>query len=567
MSDPRSFEALIGSAHALRQLGRPREALASYEAALASRPEAVAIHTNRGATYMALGEWDNALAAFDLAVAGGLVGAEVHVSRAMALLRARRFEEALVAADQAAARKPGWVPALVARGSALLELRRAAEALESLTQAAALEPRAAPAHLWLGRALHALGRPEAALDSFNRALELDPGMAEAYNNRATALDDLNQWEAALADYDRALSINAALPELHLNRGNLLRNLNRVQEALTSYRQALALQPGSALGHFNRALTQLVTGDLAAGWQGLEWRSRLECGATVDVPGARRWLGNESIAGRTLALIGEWGAGDILQFCRYTEAAAQLGARVIVVVPQALVRLLASLSGAAQVVALDGPLPDFDYYCPMLSLPLAFNTRLGSIPARLPYLSVAPELRERWRAKLGERRRPRIGLVWSGGFRPRQMQLWPVNTRRNVPLAKLAPLRHAELEFYSLQKGEPAESELAGLIEAGWDGPRLIDLTSELGDYADTAALVEQLDLVITVDTSIAHLAGALGKPVWILNRFDTCWRWLLDRPDSPWYPTARLYRQERPGDWDSVIARVAADLHRLSHER
>jgi tetratricopeptide (TPR) repeat protein len=564
---PYSFEALVGSAQALRRLGRPREALADYDAALALRPGASALHTSRGAIYMALGEWSNAVVAFEQAIAGGLEHAEMQVSRAMALLRARRFPEALSAAEQAATRKPDWAPALVTRGSVLIELQRPLDALASLTAATALAPQDAAAHLWLGRALHALGRPSEALSSFNRAIELNQAMAEGYINRGAALDDLNEWNASLADYDHALTLNAALPELHLNRGNVLRNLNRVEEALASYERALALQPDSPHGHFNRALTQLVMGNFAAGLPGLESRSRLGHGAVVDAPGARLWLGNEPIAGKTLALIGEWGAGDILQFCRYSAAALQLGAHVIVIVPRSLVRLLSSLSGAGRVMSLDDPLPEFEFYCPMLSLPLAFNTNLDSIPAHVPYLHVTPELRERWRARLGQRRRTRVGLVWSGGFRQRETQLWAVNTRRNIPLAQLAPLSGADVDFYSLQKGEPAESELAGQIKAGTERPPLIDLTSELRDYADTAALVDQLDLVVTVDTSVAHLTGALGKPVWILNRFDTCWRWLLDRQDSPWYPTARLYRQEVPGDWDAPIACVARDLRRFAEER
>ena len=387
---------------------------------------------------------------------------------------------------------------------------------------------------------------------------------EAFFNRGNVLQELGRSDEALALYNRALALNPALPEIHLNRGNVLRDMNRVEEALASYQRSLALQPDSAAAHFNRARTQLVMGNLSDGWQGFKYRWKLGESCTIDVPGARLWLGRESVRGKTLALIGEWDAGDILQFCRYAEAAAELGARVIVAVPRSLVRLLSSLRGAAQVIALDDPLPHFDYYCPMLSLPLAFNTTLERIPARVPYLAGPSGLREVWRSRLGERRKPRIGLAWAGGFRPQRPETWSVNTRRNIPLAQLAPLHHPGLEFYSLQKGEPAESELAQLSARGWDGPRLIDLTAGLRDFAETAALIEQLDLVVTVDTSVAHLAGALGKPVWILNRFDTCWRWLLDRADSPWYPTARLYRQERPGEWDSVIAHVATDIHRLA---
>ncbi len=227
------------------------------------------------------------------------------------------------------------------------------------------------------------------------------------------------------------------------------------------------------------------------------------------------------------------------------------------------QLLAGLKGVAQLISRGTTLPHFDYHCPLMSLALAFGTTLATVPAEVPYLTVDAERRGYWRGKLGERGKPRVGLVWSGGFRPDQPEVWSVNSRRNIPLAKLAPLSNSGIEYYSLQKGQPAESELAQLNAHDWEGPPPIDCAGELDDFADTAALIEQLDLVISVDTSTAHLAGALGKPVWILNRFDTCWRWLLDRADSPWYPTARLYRQANPGDWDAVVEQLRGDLQRL----
>ena len=276
-----------------------------------------------------------------------------------------------------------------------------------------------------------------------------------------------------------------------------------------------------------------------------------------------WLGDGTLAGKTILLHCEQGLGDSLQFCRYTTLVARLGARVVLEVPPALRNLFAALDGVAELVVLGDPLPHFDCHCPLMSLPLAFGTTLTTIPADAPYLRADAAKVLRWRQRLGERRRPRVGLVWSGGFRPDQPELWAVNSRRNVPLSMLASLAGLALDFYSLQKGQPAEAELARLTASGWDGPHIADVSAELGDFSDTAALIEALDLVVSVDTSTAHLTGALGKPVWILNRFDTCWRWLLDRTDSPWYPTARLYRQPTAGDWGAVLAQVRADLAAL----
>ena len=196
----------------------------------------------------------------------------------------------------------------------------------------------------------------------------------------------------------------------------------------------------------------------------------------------------------------------------------------------------------------------------MSLPLAFGTTLETIPANIPYLRANVEKSLSWKEKFGEKSKPRIGLVWSGGFRPNQPELWAVNNRRNIPLAKLAALKNPELDFYSLQKGQSPEAELAELKRSNWDGPNIIDFTGLLNDFSDTAALIENLDLVISVDTSTAHLAGAMGKPVWILNRFDADWRWLLDREDSPWYPSARLFRQQQIGNWEGVIDQVTNEL-------
>jgi hypothetical protein len=258
------------------------------------------------------------------------------------------------------------------------------------------------------------------------------------------------------------------------------------------------------------------------------------------------------------LFEEQGLGDTIQFCRYVPLVAQRGARVILEVPPQLTRLAASLSGVAQVVETGHPLPAFDLHCPLLSLPLAFKTELATIPAAIPYLKADPDQSKAWQDRLGAKTKSRVGLVWSGGIRSNQPV--SVNQRRNIPLAKFAALKHPGVDFYSLQKGQPGESELTDLKRSQWSGPNILDFTGALKDFADTAAFIDNLDLVITVDTAAAHLAGALGKPVWILNRFDTDWRWLLDRADSPWYPTAKIYRQDTAGDWDSVLQRVKTDL-------
>jgi hypothetical protein len=272
-----------------------------------------------------------------------------------------------------------------------------------------------------------------------------------------------------------------------------------------------------------------------------------------------WDGREPLAGKTVLLRSEQGLGDALQFCRYVPRVAAMGARVLLETQAPLAGLFRTLEGVDGLHLLGEPLPEADLQCPLMSLPLFLGTRLDTIPAAVPYLRADPLKVEAWRARLGPATRPRVGLVWSGGERGDPGAAW-VNRRRNLPLALLAPLKGLEVDFVSLQKGEPAEGELRELIRRGWDGPDLIEVMDGVADLSDTAALVETLDLVISVDTSVAHLAGALGRPVWLLNRYDSDWRWLVGREDSPWYPSLRLFRQARVGAWPAVVARVRDSL-------
>jgi Flp pilus assembly protein TadD len=450
-------------------------------------------------------------------------------------------------------------------GNALVAMNRNEEALDSYGKAIALDGNYAEAHYNRGIALANLEQYQAALASYDEALRQGRN-AETYYNRGIALAHLDHYEEALDSYGKAIALDGNYAEAYYNRGNLFIERNQSEAAISSYDRAVAIRPEHALARLNRALALLLEGRFEEGWVEFEWRWRDENSPLFEEK--KRfvqplWLGDRHIAGKTLLLHSEQGLGDTIQFCRYAPLVRNLGATIVLAVQKPLKSALSGLRGVTHLVSDGDALPAFDYHCPMMSLPCALKTRLSTIPADIPYLQSNPEKSLDWREKLGRKTKPRVGLVWSGGFRPNQPELWSVNTRRNIPLMKLAPLEHPQIEFYSLQKGQAAESELADLVSKQWNGPRLTDYTHLLNDFSDTAALIEQLDLVISVDTSTAHLAGALGKPVWILNRFDTCWRWLLNRTDSPWYPSARLYRQEAPGDWDGVILRVKRDLLQL----
>jgi tetratricopeptide (TPR) repeat protein len=509
-----------------------------------------------------LGKKDTALASYDRAVALRPDYAEAFSNRGVTLHELKRFEEALASYDRALTLRPDYAEAFCNRGLTLHKLKRFEEALASYDCALALRPDFAEALSNRSLTLHELKRLEEALATYDRALKVRPDYVEALSNRGVTLHELKRFEEALASYDRALILRPDYAEALSNRGVTLHELKRFAEALASYDRALKVRPDYAGAHFNEALCRLLIGDFDHGWEKHEWRWETEQQRNEKRNFAQpQWTGQQDIAGKTVLLHAEQGFGDTIQFCRYVPLVAARGARVILEVQEPLHELMNTLPGAAQIISRGEPLPDFDIHCPLLSLPLAFGTRLETIPSVTPYLRAPAQALKKWQEKLGKKNKLRVGLVWSGGFRPNQPELWSVNKRRNIPLAKLGGLKNPDIEFYSLQKGQPAESELADLILRSWDGPQIVDFTSLLNDFSDTAGLVENLDLVISVDTSTAHLVGALGKPVWILNRFDTDWRWLLDREDSPWYPTARLFRQDETRQWDNVIARVHVALH------
>jgi tetratricopeptide (TPR) repeat protein len=555
---PNNFLALNNRGNALTALDRYKEAVASYDQALASRPDYAEAHSNRGNALKALGRLAEALESFDRALKLRPDYAEAHSNRADALFALRRFDEALADCDRALALRPDLAEAHANRGNVLHALRRFDAALACHDRAIRLRPDYAEAHSNRGNALHELKRIDEALASYGRALALRPDYAEAHSNRGNALQELRRFEQAVASYDRALALKDDLAEAHSNRGNALKEMMRFTEALASYERAQTRRPDFADAHYNEAMCRLLIGDFDRGWQKNEWRWETE-----QIRDSTRkfskplWLGSHEIAGKTILLHAEQGLGDTIQFCRYATLVAKRGARIVLEVQRPLHDLMKTLAGAAQIIAAGEALPDFDFHCPLLSLPLAFATRLETIPPATPYL-FAPECKRRaWSGRLGHHGGPRVGLAWAGNPRKELPGANRIDVQRSIAFDRLAPLFQVTgCEFYSLQKGDDAVAQLrASALQQ-----KLIDHTDDLHDFSDTAALIANLDLVISVDTSVAHLAGALGKPFWLLNRHNTCWRWLLDRDDSPWYPTAWLFRQDKTRVWDPVIARVAAAL-------
>ena len=441
-------------------------------------------------------------------------------------------------------------------GNALADLGRLEEAERSYIDALALDPGYAPAHYNLGTALQALGRLEEAERSYRQASLLKPDYCEAHNNLGNLLKDSGRLDEAESSYRSALALSPGFADAHNNLGIVLQMLGKRDEAERSYRRALELAPADPRIGMNHAILALLRGDYERGLQHYESRFLGANAKTVAgfrqmlgrLDGIQWWRGEE---GGCLLIWTEQGFGDSIMMLRYLPQLKQRGAaRVAVYCEPELVRVIRALPGVDEVISKEQALApgEFDCHCPAMSLPLRFGTRLETIPRDVPYLHVPAESSRSWADRLAQVQRPRVGLVWAGGG------IFADDRRRSIGPEQFARLlRVAGVSFVNLQKGA-ARSQLNRI------GPGIVDWMDDCADFLDTAALVTNLDLVISVDTAVAHLAGALGKPVWLLNRFESEWRWLLDRDDSPWYPTMRIFRQTRRGDWDEVIERVAAAL-------
>jgi tetratricopeptide (TPR) repeat protein len=529
--------------------GRPREALEAFDAALRLSPEDAIAWAHHGTALGALGRATEALASFDRAVGLDPNDAGVWTNRGVALAALGRATEAVASQDRALALAPDHVEAIGARAAALAALGRTEEALVGYDRLIALRPGQAEAHDDRGVILARLGRLDEALAAHDRAIALKPAAAEPHNRRGLVLARMGRPDLAVEAYDRALAMAPDHALAWSNRGKALADQMRLDAALESLERALSLRPDLAEALANRGLLRLVQGDFVRGWGDYEHRWRAPDGPAIRHGDRPRWTGAEPLDGATLLLHAEQGYGDTLQFVRYAALAGRRGARVLVEAPPALAGLLSTLDAEVEVFAQDAPLPAFDLQCPLLSLPAAFATDEASIPWSGPYLRPDPERTRDWRARLGPDRRPRLGLAWSGN--PAHNN----DRNRSLPLADLLGALPPDMRLIRLQTETRAE-DLAFLAAR----PDLALFAPKLGDFTETAALVQACDLIISVDTAVAHLAGALAKPVWILLPWAPDWRWGLGRKDCPWYPTARLYRQDAARDWRAPLLALRTDV-------
>jgi tetratricopeptide (TPR) repeat protein len=501
------------------------------------------------------------------------------------LLNQGRREEGIKAFDKAVQLNPNDADLWIYLGRALVNVERPADALLCFQHALELNSRHWEAAGNTARLLYQWERFEEALIYFNLCDELRPNHGPTLNIRGLVLHNLNRFEESLTDYRRAQALDPANPDICTNIGNNLHSLGRDEEALTwfdrslelrpdfaetitnkaislielrrfdeafaAYRQAMVLDPSLALAEWNLALHQIMTGNFEAGWAGREARWKMPAvSARYQKPSQPMWLGAEPIAGKTILIFPEEGLGDFIQFVRYVPMVAARGARVILVVQDALYPLMSGLTGVSHCLPLADVTLPFDMYCAISSLPFAFGTTLETIPSATPYLPACEESRlQVWENRLGSHDRLRVGLVWSGNLQHKN------DHNRSIPLRMLAQILDIDATFVSLQKDVRPDDKVT-LLER----TEIVDLTDHLTDFTETAALVSCLDLVITVDTSVAHLAGAMGRPTWILLPYTPDYRWMLDRNDSPWYPTVRLFRQDEKREYRSVLDRVRTEL-------
>ncbi len=412
-------------------------------------------------------------------------------------------------------------------------------------QALRLAPKHVEARSNLGVALQALGRLDQAEVCFREAIRLRPNFADAHSNLGNALQDRGMVDEAIASYRQAIRLKPDHIDAHNNLGNAFRRQRRSAEAFQCYDEALRISPNHAQVRVSRALLMLQLGNFEPGWSEYEWRLKCKEYAIPSFP-QPMWDGSP-LNGRTILIYGDHGLGDTLQFIRYAPLVRERGGIVIVAVRKPLARVLSSCPGVERVIPEGAPLPEFSVYIPAMSLPRVFGTTLATVPAQIPYLAADAALIDRWRDVIGREEVFRVGIAWQGN------PSYARDRQRSFPLMEFEPIaRSGGVRLYSLQKDFGTEQ-----ITAVASRFAVADLGSRLTDLMDTAAVMKNLDLVISADTSIVHLAGALGVPVWVALPFESDWRWLLERDDSPWYPTMRLFRQARPGEWGEVFTRIS----------
>ena len=541
---------LLAEAVGLHRQGRLEEAEKIYARILKSAPKHLDTLQLMAQLKMARGKPAEAYQCMSAVVSAQPGSADARMLLGHILRALKRDDDALASFDKALALDPNHIDALGSRGDLLLARGQAEEALQAFNKILGRVPGHPDARANRSAAYAALGRYEEALADCEAVLSYAPAHAIAHYNRANALASLGRPADALVAYDRVLALFPQHVRAWNNRGDTLSVLKRHAEAVASFGKAIALKPDYADAHMNQSLALLATSDYARGFAAYEWRwKRTGMPARRDY-GRPLWLGEYPLERKTILLYSEQGLGDSIQYARYVPMLARAGATVVLEVQAELKSLLSRLAGATQVVARGEKLPAFDVQCPLGSLPLACKTELAKVPAEIPYLAADESRVAKWRSRVEMMKKPRVALVWAGNANHAN------DRNRSIALSKLKPLwENNAAGFVSLQR-EVRATDADTLKNTS----AILSLGDELADLDDAAAIVALCDLIISVDTSVVHLAAAMGRPTWVLLPFSPDWRWTLEGEHTPWYPTARLFRQPKLGDWGSVIERVSAEL-------
>lgn len=554
---PNNVDALNLLAVILSGSGFHAEAAIFLQQAIRTDPNFFVLHVNLGNALQALGRIDEAIAAFGRADALSPDNAQILNNLGSALNAKGRFNDAALVCARVVEMAPGFREGVVNLGNALAGQGNVAGAEACYRNAIELAPGEGGAYYNLGTLLQSAGRLAEAIEVHNQAVTIDPSDAIKHYNLANALTDADRYDDALSQYREVLRLNPRFVDGWVNLGAAQMLSAKPDEAASSYRAALTFDPDAGDIHWNLALALIAGGEFAEGWEEYEWRWRNPHFTSPQrVFASPLWDGG-ALDGQTLLLHAEQGFGDTILAARYAPLAAAQGARVVVECPKTLVRLFGTLTGVSQVVARGDDLPPFDCHAPMMSLPHLFGTTLGTIPAHTPYLAVPDGVAAP--AVLAEASGRKVGLCWAGSATRRD------DRRRSLAWETLAPLLDTRgASFFSLQVGDraldlakSAEARIADLA------PKIVDLAPQIGDFADTAACIASCDLVISVDTAVAHLAGALGKPVWVMQPFAPSHLYPYGRDDMPWYPTMRQFRCAAPGAWDDVVTRIGHALQQL----
>jgi tetratricopeptide (TPR) repeat protein len=538
---PNSAEAHNNLGVALKEQGRLDDAVARYQEAIRLQPKYAEAHNNLANALLSQGKIEEAIACLEQAIGLKPDYAEAHTNLANVFTQQNKLEEAIGCYRQALRINPECWEACINLGNVLDRQDKVDEAIECYRQAVRLKVDSAEAYNNLGAALMRQDQRDQAVHCYLQALRHKPDYADVYSNLSIALREQGRLDDASTCAQHALRLNSGHLEAKNNLGSVLMELGRLEESLACFEQVLCQNPGHVEAHFNRALLWLLQGNWAQGWPEYEWRWQAKASllSSYQQP---RWDGSH-LKGRKLLLVAEQGLGDTLQFIRYAPLLKERGASIIVCCQKALLRILKNMPGIDALVPEGAALPAFDVYAPLMSLPGILQTTPDTVPANVPYLSADADLCEQWRRELSLLDGFKIGIAWQGN------PTYKRDRCRSIPFSHLESLsRLPGVRLLSLQKG------------LGDLGSRIDEIA---GPFMDTAAIMQNLDLVITSDTAIAHLAGALGVPVWLALSYSPDWRWLLDRQDSPWYPSMRMFRQARPGDWQELFQRVEAELVKL----